>query len=145
MRKVIFEAALMFACFGVTCASAETVTKHQQSGSEVGGWTMDSAVGGWKQNSTAKISSRVSSGGVSSSTTTEAFGSAKAFTGASAGGVSSGTITEASSASAGAVSSSTTSLWGSRPLPPRLLTNDSDCVFVAQETPTGKLWRPACK
>jgi hypothetical protein len=144
MRKVISETALVFACLGVTFASAETVIKHQHSsaGSGVGGWTMGSAVGGWKQNSTAKISNSVSSGGVSS---TEAFGSAKAFTDASAGGVSSGTITEASSASAGAVSSNNTNLSGSRPLPPRLLSHDSDCVFVAQVTPTGNLWRPGCK
>lgn len=123
MRKVVL--ALAFASFGVTCASAEIVrTKHDHSTADfgVGGWTMGSGVGGWRQNSDTKALSNASAGGVSSSATTEI-----------------------SSAAAGAVSSSAANLPGSRPLPVQVLRNDSDCVFVAQQTPTGNLWRPGCK
>jgi len=125
MRAFVFEAALVLACLGVTCASAQTVrTKHEDptAGSGAGGWTMDYGVSGWKQDSTSKT-----------------------FSNAGAGGVSSSTIPEASSASAGAVSSSTTNLPGLRPWALQAVRNDSDCIFVGQKTPTGNLWRPGCK
>lgn len=143
MRRAICGAALLFGGLGVTCASAEDVVKwHDHSTAAGGGWTMGSGVGGWKQNSTVKASNSASSEVVSSSSPAEAFSSTKAFTSAAAGGVSSSATNEAASnAAAGAVSSSTANLPGSV----RVLRNDSDCVFVAQVTPTGNLWRPGCK
>jgi hypothetical protein len=144
MRQTICGAALVFASLGIARASAEDVTKwHDHSTAGGGGWTMGSSVGGWKQNSTSKTLNSTSSGVGPSSTPTEAFSSTKAFTSAGAGGVSSSTINEAASnAAAGAVSSNPV---GHRPSPLRVLVNDSDCVFVAQDKPTGNLWRPGCK
>jgi hypothetical protein len=147
MRQTICGAALLFASLGVACASAEDIAKwHDHSTAGGGGWTMGSGVGGWKQNSTVKASNSASSEVVSSSIPAEAFTSTKAFTSAAAGGVSSSTTNEAASnAAAGAVSSNTTNLVGQRPTPLRVLVNDSDCVYVTQQTPSGKIWRPGCK
>jgi hypothetical protein len=138
MPNVIFGAALVFSgLLGVTLASAESLRdKHSTAGFGVGGWTVDVKV-----NSETKTVSSVSAGGVSSATTEV---SSKAFSHASAGGVSSSPPIEVSSASAGAVSSSARDpldLHQSR----EILFNDSDCVFVAQNTPTGNRWRPGCK
>jgi hypothetical protein len=144
MRRSICGAVLVFAGLGLTCASAEDAAKWQDHPSAGGGWTMGSGVGGWKQNSATKALNNTSSGVGSSST--EAFSRTTAFSSAAAGGVSSSATNEAASnAAAGAVSSTATTPLGPRPAPLRALLSDSDCVFVAQSTPTGNRWRPGCK
>ncbi len=138
MHRIVFGTALLFSCLGVTFASAESPRdKHSTADFGVGGWTVDVKVDSHRQT----VSS-ASAGGVSSAT---AQASSKAFTHAFAGGVSSSSTIEVSSASAGAVSSGATNLPDLRHLPREVLLNDSDCVFVAQNTPTGNRWRPGCK